>query len=80
MAILTQVFKEVTTTAYLLNNVQHLQTLPGEIVLVPNVIVILKLFLINTAITAISKRSFSLVRLVKTCWRSTSNHSKLSQK
>ena len=79
MPILTQVFKEVTT-AYLLNNVQHLQTLPDEIVLVPNVIVILKLFLINTAITATSKRSFSLVRLIKTCWRSTSNHSKLSQK
>lgn len=74
MPILTQVFKEVTT-AYLLNNVQHLQTLPDEIVLVPNVIVILKLFLINTAITPTSKRSFSLVRLIKTCLRSTSNHS-----
>ena len=40
MPILTQVFKEVTT-ACLSNIVKHLQILPYEIVLLPNVIVIL---------------------------------------
>ena len=51
---------------------QHIQNLPTEdFILIPNVINIIKLVVVNPAISAIAERAFSLARNLKTWLRST---------